>query len=255
VHTSVIGATKRLTELVVQALEGRSSTRFVSVRFGNVLGSTGSVEPLFREQIACGGPVTVTHPDMLRYFMTIPEASQLVLEAGALAQDGEVFVLDMGEPVKVLALAEDMIRLSGLKPYEDIDIHFIGVRPGEKLFEELGTSAEQVQKTTHPKIFIGRIARPHATFFPNEVDRLTALARQATETELRTELMRIVPEATLGLPARRSSTDACVAAPPPARRRAKRSRPGVARPCAPSSSQESRPAQLKPSAGKHGGPS
>lgn len=135
---------------------------------------------------------------MKRYFMTITEASQLVLEAGALAEGGEVFVLDMGEPVKVLSLAEDMIRLSGLRPYEDVAIHFTGVRPGEKLFEELGTSAEQVQQTTHPKIFVGRIARPHATFFPAEVDRLTSLARTATEAELRHELMKSVPEARLG---------------------------------------------------------
>ncbi len=205
--TSVMGTTKRLAELVVQALEGRSKTRFVAVRFGNVLGSAGSVIPLFREQIARGGPVTVTHPDMKRYFMTIPEASQLVLEAGALAEGGEVFVLDMGEPVKVLSLAEDMIRLSGLRPYEDVDIHFTGVRPGEKLFEELGTSAEQVRQTAHPKIFVGRIVKPHATFLPTEVDRLTSLARKATEAELRNELMKAVPEATLRLPEHPPSSD------------------------------------------------
>jgi len=154
--TSVMGASKRMAELVVKDLDQQyENTRYVSVRFGNVLGSVGSVVPIFREQIAKGGPVTVTHPDMVRYFMTIPEASQLVMQAGAMGGGGEVFILDMGEPVKVVDLAKDMISLSGKIPFEEIDIVFTGVRPGEKLYEELSTDGENIGKTRHPKIFIG----------------------------------------------------------------------------------------------------
>jgi FlaA1/EpsC-like NDP-sugar epimerase len=158
--TSVMGATKRVAEIYIQALSQRSSTRFVTVRFGNVLGSAGSVIPIFRQQIARGGPVRVTHPEMRRYFMTIPEASQLVMQAGAMGQGGEIFILDMGEPVRIVDLARDLITLSGLRPGDDIDIEFTGVRPGEKLFEELSTDAEHADKTKHPKVFIGRI-KPH----------------------------------------------------------------------------------------------
>ncbi|MEM9660325.1 MAG: polysaccharide biosynthesis protein, partial [Planctomycetota bacterium] len=150
--TSVMGSCKRLAEQYVQALAANSRSRFVTVRFGNVLDSAGSVVPIFRKQIAAGGPITVTHPEMVRYFMLIPEAAQLVIQAGAMGAGGEIFVLDMGEPVRIVDLAEDMIRLSGLRVGHDIDIQFTGLRPGEKLFEELRDCDETHLDTAHPKI-------------------------------------------------------------------------------------------------------
>jgi FlaA1/EpsC-like NDP-sugar epimerase len=154
--SSVMGASKRLAEMVVQSLSGLTNTRLVTVRFGNVLGSTGSVVPIFKEQIRAGGPVTVTHPEMTRFFMTIPEAAQLVLQAGAFGTSGDIFVLDMGAPVRVVDLARDLIRLSGLVEGHEIDLVFTGLRPGEKLYEELYNDAETRLPTPHPKIFRAR---------------------------------------------------------------------------------------------------
>ena len=154
--SSVMGASKRIAEMVIQEIGSHSKTKFVTVRFGNVLGSNGSVVPIFTEQIHKGGPVTVTDERMTRYFMTIPEASQLVLQAAAMGKGGEVFVLDMGEPVKIVDLANELIRLSGLRPGVDIDIVFSGTRPGEKLYEELSTKGEDILKTAHKKIFVWR---------------------------------------------------------------------------------------------------
>ena len=165
--TSVMGAAKRFAELYIQSVGGRraeglswpttSRTRFAAVRFGNVLGSSGSVVPIFLKQIAAGGPVTVTHPDMRRYFMTIPEASQLVLQCGAMGRGGEVFILDMGQPIRILDLAHELIRRSGFRPEEDIAIEFTGVRPGEKLFEELAAHNEQTRPTAHAKIRVWQL--------------------------------------------------------------------------------------------------
>jgi FlaA1/EpsC-like NDP-sugar epimerase len=193
--TSVMGASKSIAEIVLQDLNQIYSTNYIAVRFGNVLGSTGSVIPIFREQIQEGKAVTVTDPQMTRYFMTIPEASQLVLQAGALGAGGEIFILDMGEPVKILDLAEDMIRLSGLQPYEDIDIVFSGVKQGEKLFEELEITGENLLKTQHPKIFIGKIA----TYSSEEVADMLSNFRQAVEEnnepKIRSLFNHFLPEA------------------------------------------------------------
>lgn len=191
--TSVMGVSKRIAEMIVQSVES-SVTVFTAVRFGNVLGSNGSVIPLFKNQIQNGGPVTVTHRDMVRYFMTIPEASRLVLQAGGLARGGEVFVLDMGEPVRILSLAEDLIRLSGLEPYQDIDITFTGLRPGEKLYEELLTSEESVEsKTKHEKIFVAKPNRVEYPFLLKRLDHLKEMMERGDLDEVMDMLEILVP--------------------------------------------------------------
>ncbi len=192
--SSVMGATKRVAEMFCQALAGRSKTRFVTVRFGNVLGSAGSVIPIFKEQIAKGGPVTVTHPDMQRYFMTIPEACQLVLQAGTMGKGGEIFILDMGQPVKIVDLARDLIQLSGFRPGEDIEIEFTGVRPGEKLFEELSVDSEQADKTRHPKIFVGRRQPAVWDELIGHLETLGEHASHPTRAEVVRALRACVPE-------------------------------------------------------------
>ena len=192
--TNVMGATKRSAEIYVQALAPHSKTKFTTVRFGNVLGSNGSVIPLFKEQIRKGGPVTVTDPGVVRYFMTIPEASQLVMQAGCIGNGGEIFVLDMGEPVRILSLAEELIRLSGLLPYKDIAIKFTGLKPGEKLYEELLIRGEGVKPTTHKKI---RVMAPVVTDLNRvgaHLDRLFEQARNYDLTELLKSLRALVPE-------------------------------------------------------------
>jgi FlaA1/EpsC-like NDP-sugar epimerase len=198
--TSVMGASKRLGELVIQALDQRYATRYVAVRFGNVMGSTGSVIPIFREQIARGGPVTVTHPEMQRYFMTIPEAAQLVLQAGAMGQGGEIFILDMGRPVKIVDLAYDMITLSGLRPGEDIEITFTGLRPGEKLSEELALTGEQLVATRHPAISIGRLAVHPPAVIDQALAQLRVLCAGEQEDDVRLLLGSLLPEARLTTP-------------------------------------------------------
>ena len=204
--TSIMGASKRAAELVVQTVEREfPKTRYVAVRFGNVLGSAGSVIPIFREQIRKGGPVMVTNRDMVRYFMTIPEASQLVLQAAAMGAGGEIFVLDMGEPVRIVDLATDMITLSGLKPYEDIDIQFSGMRQGEKLFEELATDGEEMTKTRHPKIFIGKIEKAPAVEVTQAISTAIEMVSTSDSNGVAPFLARLIPEATLGAMKNRSA--------------------------------------------------
>ena len=183
---TVMGQSKALCEWIVEAYGARDdvATRFVAVRFGNVLGSSGSVIPIFRRQIAKGGPVTVTHPEMTRYFMTIPEAASLVIQAGAIGGRGDVFVLDMGEPVRIIELAQQMIRLSGMEPERDIDVAIVGARPGEKLHEELWGEGETAVPTTHPKIM--RVSGPivDALWLRDELAELDRLVRAGETLDL-----------------------------------------------------------------------
>jgi FlaA1/EpsC-like NDP-sugar epimerase len=190
--TNIMGASKRIAEIIIQMMSMKSSTVFSAVRFGNVLGSDGSVVPLFKKQIESGGPVTVTHPEVIRYFMTIPEAVQLVIQAGALAKGGEIFILDMGEPVKIADLARDMIKLSGLEPDVDIDIEYIGLRPGEKLFEELLLNEEGITATKYKKIFIAKPTFTDVDDFESELGDLRELLFNSN-TGVKDIIKKIVP--------------------------------------------------------------
>ncbi len=193
--TSIMGSSKRVAEMYIQDLNRTSSTHFVTVRFGNVLGSTGSVVPIFKSQIASGGPVTVTHPEMKRYFMTIPEASLLVLQAAAMGKGGEIFVLDMGEPVKIVDLAKELITLSGFRPGEDIEIVFTGIRPGEKLFEELSIKGENMVPTRHSKIGIWENSIPYnREQLRHIIDNLVAMADAREYKDIVAAIKQIVPE-------------------------------------------------------------
>lgn len=192
--TSIMGSTKRVAEMYIQDLNQTSRTHFVTVRFGNVLGSNGSVVPIFKNQIAAGGPVTVTHPEMRRYFMTIPEASQLVLQAATMGQGGEIFVLDMGEPVKIVDLARELITLSGFRPGEDIEIQFTGMRPGEKLFEELSIEGEDMLPTRHPKIGIWKNIPKDRQTLRAEIDRLVAVAQTGDYKAIVAAVKVLIPE-------------------------------------------------------------
>ncbi|MDX1252079.1 MAG: polysaccharide biosynthesis protein [Gammaproteobacteria bacterium] len=192
--TNVMGASKRVAEIFCQMLDQRSSTRYITVRFGNVLGSAGSVVPLFQKQIAAGGPVTVTHADITRYFMTIPEACQLIMQAGAAGRGGEIFVLDMGEPVKIHYLAEQMIRLSGKTPGKDIQIVYTGLRPGEKLYEELFYDQEDLTGTGHDKILLARSREVDWLYLNETIDGMEQACRDYDEAQLLPLLKNLVPE-------------------------------------------------------------
>ena len=192
--TNVMGATKRVAEMIVQTYSKKSSTKFMAVRFGNVLGSKGSVIPIFKKQIVNGGPVTVTHPEVKRYFMTIPEAAQLVIQSGAIGNGGEVFILDMGEPVKIMELAKDLIKLSGYQEGVDIDIEITGLRPGEKMYEEILLDTEEDLSTEHEKIYISNLSCLDEKEFINNINDLESLAHKTDKKNIITALKKIVKE-------------------------------------------------------------
>jgi FlaA1/EpsC-like NDP-sugar epimerase len=192
-----MGASKRVAEIYTQSLNAHMQgkpTSFITTRFGNVLGSSGSVIPLFRQQIEAGGPVTVTHPEITRFFMTIPEACQLVLEAGAMGKGGEIFMFDMGKPIKIIDLARNMIRLSGLKPDEDIKIVFSGLRPGEKLYEELLLRSENHLPTHHPRIMIAKVSPADHTIIESLITGLKVKVSERNDFEVVSFFKKMVPE-------------------------------------------------------------
>lgn len=189
--TNIMGASKRICEMVIQSMNRKSKTEYVAVRFGNVLGSNGSVVPLFKKQIEAGGPVTVTHPDIIRYFMTIPEAVSLVLQAGAYAKGGEIFVLDMGEPMKIVDLAKNLIKLSGYRVDEDIQIVFTGLRPGEKMYEELLMNEEGLKETANRMIYIGKPIEYNDALFEKQIEELREAAEDET-SDIRSVVKNIV---------------------------------------------------------------
>ena len=192
--TNVMGASKRIAEIYVQSLNKNANTKFITTRFGNVLGSNGSVIPLFTKQIQNGGPITITHPEITRFFMTIPEACQLVLEAGAKGNGGEIFVFDMGKSIKILDLAKKMIQLSGLKLGTDIQIVFTGLRPGEKLYEEVLATEENTLPTDHPKIMIAKVREYDAEKVRKEINDLLHLFDTQNNFEIVRQMKKIVPE-------------------------------------------------------------
>ncbi len=191
---NVMGATKRVAEVICQAMNQQNRTKFVVVRFGNVLNSAGSVIPIFKEQILKGGPVTVTHPDVTRYFMSIPEAAQLVMQAGAIGKGGEIFVLDMGEPIRIADLAKDMVRLMGLKVGEDLDIVYSGLRPGEKLHESLAADEERVEPTVHDKIMLVKSVNQDWKRFEDQLGGLIGDLNEGSAIQIKEELFDLIPK-------------------------------------------------------------
>jgi FlaA1/EpsC-like NDP-sugar epimerase len=192
--TNIMGATKRVGEMLVESMNGNKATQFMAVRFGNVIGSSGSAIPLFQEQISRGGPVTVTHPEITRYFMSIPEAAQLILQAGAMGKGGEIFILDMGNPVRIIDLVRDLIRLNGYEPNKDIPIEITGLRPGEKLFEELITAEEGIMPTQHKKILVLKGRSYDLENLNSQIDKLIQSAKMSDGYAIKELLREIVPE-------------------------------------------------------------
>jgi FlaA1/EpsC-like NDP-sugar epimerase len=195
---NVMGASKRVAEMLVQSQNscGLSNTQYMIVRFGNVVGSVGSVIPLFQKQIKNGGPITVTHPEVTRFFMTIPEACQLILQAGAMGNGGEIFILDMGTPIKIADMAKDLIRLSGFEPDLDLKIEYIGLRPGEKLYEELITEGEGILPTSHEKIMVLSGAECNVQMLNGKIDEIINLAGNQNVKQIKSRLKEILPEYT-----------------------------------------------------------